>query len=71
MATAKRKEGHRVVFVEMPEDLVARIKAVAKLNHRSMSGEVIEAMERHVKAEEAARSGAEPGSKKGTKRTGR
>lgn len=68
MATAKRKEGHRVVFVEVPEDLVARLKALAAIHHRSMSGEVIEAVERHVLAFESASGDngkAEP--KKGSK----
>ncbi len=53
MATKKRKPGHKVVFVETPEDLAARLAAIAEHNHRSVTGEAIVAFERHVKAEEA------------------
>jgi hypothetical protein len=56
---AKRKEGHEVLFVEVPEALKERLRAVAKLNQRSMVGEAVVAIEQHVKAEEARRP-AEP-----------
>lgn len=56
---AKRKEGCKVVFVEAPLELVERLRAVAKLNHRSITGEAVVAFERHVQAEEAARSSAD------------
>lgn len=53
---AKRKEGHKVVFVEAPIELAERLKEVARLNHRSVNGEAVVAFERHVREEEAARS---------------
>ena len=56
---AKRKEGHEVLFVELPEGLKERLRVVAKGNQRSMVGEAVVAIQHHVKAEEAARP-AEP-----------
>jgi hypothetical protein len=56
---AKRKEGCKVVWVEAPVELVERLAAVAKANHRSVNGEAVVAFERHVAAEEALRP-AEP-----------
>ena len=53
MATKKRKAGHKVVFVETPEDLAARLAVVAEHNRRSLTGEAVFAFERPVKAEEA------------------
>jgi hypothetical protein len=55
---AKRKEGHEVLFVEVPAALKERLRKVADLNHRSMVGEAVVAIERHVAAEEAARPAA-------------
>src|SRR5205823_5370966 len=52
---ARRKEGWKVLSVEAPMELVERMKASAERNHRSLSGEAVAAMERHVAAEEAAR----------------
>ena len=51
---AKRKEGHEVLFVEVPQELKERLRVVADRNHRSMVAEAVVALERHVKAEEAA-----------------
>lgn len=51
---AKRKEGHEVLFVEVPGELKERLRAVSKINRRSMVGEAVVAIERHVAAEEAA-----------------
>jgi hypothetical protein len=51
--TKPRKEGHKVVFVETPVELAERLAVIAKRNHRSITGEAIEAFERHCKAEEA------------------
>jgi hypothetical protein len=51
--TKPRKEGHKVVFVETPTDLAERLAAVAKHNHRSITGEALAAFERHCRAEEA------------------
>ena len=56
---ARRKEGWKVLSVEAPVELVERMKAIAERNHRSMNGEAVAAIERHVAAEEAARP-AEP-----------
>jgi hypothetical protein len=56
---AKRKEGHEVLFVEVPAALKERLRIVAKGNKRSMVGEAVVAIERHVAAEEMARA-AEP-----------
>jgi hypothetical protein len=56
---AKRKEGHEVLFVEVPAALKERLRAVAQQNRRSMVGEAVVAIERHVAAEEAAQA-AEP-----------
>jgi len=56
---AKRKEGYEVLFVEVPMALKERLRVVAKGNQRSMVGEAVVAIERHVKAEEAQRP-AEP-----------
>jgi hypothetical protein len=53
MATKKRKPGHKVVFVETPEDVADRLAAVAEHNRRSVTAEAIVAFERHVKSEEA------------------
>jgi hypothetical protein len=53
LAAKKRKAGHKVVFVEVPEGLAERLKAVAEHNHRSLTGEAVVAFERHVKTEEA------------------
>ncbi len=49
-----RTEGRKVIFLEAPIDLAERLRAVAKRNHRSVNGEAIVAIERHVEAEEAA-----------------
>jgi hypothetical protein len=62
---AKRKEGHKVVFVEAPIELAERLRAVAKLNHRSVNGEAVVAIERHVEAEEAAGPSAGEGEQTG------
>jgi hypothetical protein len=66
---AKRKEGHEVLFVEMPVPLKERLRVVAKGNQRSMVGEAVVAIERHVAAAEAARpaepTAAKPKAKKG------
>jgi hypothetical protein len=48
---AKRKQGHRIIFVEAPEDLARRLKDVARRNHRSMTGEAVLAIEEHVNAQ--------------------
>jgi hypothetical protein len=61
---AKRKEGHKIVFVEVPEDLAGRLKRVAKLNDRSMTAEAVRAFRRHVEAEEKALGLAPPGVKR-------
>lgn len=63
---AKRKEGHEVLFVEVPAALKERLRAVAKQNQRSMVGEAVVAIERHVAAEEEARP-AEPTAAKAKK----
>jgi plasmid stability protein len=60
---AKRKEGHEVLFVEVPEGLKERLRVVADRNHRSMNGEAVVAIERYVVAEEAAQP-AEPTAQK-------
>jgi predicted transcriptional regulator len=52
---AKRKEGHEVLFVEVPEELKERLRVLADRNHRSMNGEAVVAIERYVAAEEATR----------------
>lgn len=52
---AKRKEGHEVLFVELPEELKERLAAVARTNRRSMTAEAVVAIERHVAVEEAQR----------------
>jgi predicted transcriptional regulator len=68
---AKRKEGHEVLFVEMPEELKERLRAVSKWNKRSMVGEAVVAIERHVKAEEAARAAETAGDKAKGKKGGK
>jgi hypothetical protein len=50
----KRKEGHEVIFLEVLPGLKERLRAVAERNHRSMVAEAVVALERHVRAEEAA-----------------
>ena len=62
-AMAKRKEGHSVLFVEVPDELKDRLRVVADRNHRSMVGETIAAIERHVEAEEARSKGKKGGAK--------
>jgi predicted transcriptional regulator len=51
---AKRKEGHEVLFVEVPQELKERLRVVAERNRRSMNGEAVVAIERYLAAEEAA-----------------
>ncbi len=68
---AKRKEGCKVVFVEAPVELAERLRAVAKLNHRSVNGEAVVAFERHVEAEEAARAGQPEPDKRNSKKKGK
>jgi hypothetical protein len=67
---AKRKEGHEVLFVEVPEELKERLRVVSKWNQRSMVGEAVVAIERHVKAEEAARAEEAPPTKDKAKKGG-
>jgi hypothetical protein len=64
---AKRKEGHEVLFVEVPVELKGRLRVVADRNHRSMVGEAVVALERHVAAEEEARPAVAVQSKKAKK----
>jgi hypothetical protein len=65
---AKRKEGHEVLFVEVPVALKERLRAIAKLNKRSMASEGVVAIERHVVAEEVAHTvAAKRKAKKGGK----
>ncbi len=64
MPMKARKEGHKVLFIEVPEELKERLRAVADRNHRSMVGEAVVAIEKHVKAEEAASSSEDNGSTK-------
>jgi hypothetical protein len=45
-----------IVYVTAGPELVVRLKRVAKRNRRSMSGEAIIAIERHVEAEEASKA---------------
>jgi hypothetical protein len=52
---ARPREGVKVVFVEAPAELVERLRALAKRNRRSMNGEALVAIERHVEAEGAPR----------------
>lgn len=49
---AKVKEGHVVLFLELPEPLKLRLREIGKRNHRSMVGEAVVAIERHVAIEE-------------------
>lgn len=67
---AKRKEGHEVLFVEMPEELKERLRVVADRNRRSMVGEAVVALERHVMAEEAAHPGEATAQKAKSKKKG-
>ncbi len=52
---ARPREGIRVLFVEAPAELAERLRALAKRNHRSMNGEALVALERHLEAEGAPR----------------
>jgi predicted transcriptional regulator len=49
----KPRAGHRRVELALPEELAERLEAVARVNYRRLTVEVLEAVKRHVKAEEA------------------
>lgn len=51
---AKRKEGHRVLFLELPDGLKERLRAIARGSRRSMVAEAQVAIERHIAIEEEA-----------------
>jgi hypothetical protein len=54
----RRKEGFKVLWLEMPVALAKRLTAVAKANRRSTNAEATVAIEQHVTAaEKAARKG--------------
>jgi hypothetical protein len=55
------------MWMEAPVDLVERLAVIAKRNRRSVTGEAIVAIERHVKAEEEAARAEEPQVVKGKK----
>jgi hypothetical protein len=72
---ARPREGIGVVFVEAPKELIERLRALAKRNHRAMNGEALVAIEKHLEAEgapavdllraEAKEKPKKPGRKKG------
>jgi hypothetical protein len=61
---ATKGKGKRVtegILVELPPGLRARLAAVAREHNRSMNGEAVEAIQRHVEAAErkAAKGGGQ------------
>ena len=45
---AKRKDGNEGLYLEVPTNIKARLKAKAKAARRSMVAEAVVAIERHV-----------------------
>lgn len=52
MAAKARKEGHDVIFVEIPTALKDRLQTIRKANGQTISGAVVIAVEKWVRAEE-------------------
>ena len=44
----RNREGVKVLFVELPEELLCRLQAVAKVSHRSVTGQTTVAIEEHL-----------------------
>ena len=71
----RNRDGVKVLFVELPEGLLYRLHAVAKLSHRSVTGQTMVAVEEHLEKYETeasrrlARQLAEEGDQEGEKRT--
>jgi plasmid stability protein len=55
---AKPREGYAVLFLEVPEELKARLQAVAAANERSTNREAVFALKAHIQAEERRRKPA-------------
>lgn len=53
-SVAKKKSKPVVLYIEMPDDLKARLARLAKLHVRKLSGEAIVAITRYVEEEEEA-----------------
>jgi hypothetical protein len=51
---AKRKEGHKPIFVEVPDALMERLRAVMDFNRRTLTAQVLLAIEQNVEQEEKA-----------------
>src|SRR5262249_41115402 len=66
MKMAKRKEGCGVAFIEVPLDLLARMKEIGRANQRSLNGEAVVAFEQHVRRH-ARTAGNGEGAKERTK----
>jgi hypothetical protein len=50
---AKRKEGYRVFYIEVPDELATTFIALAEANDRTLTAEVLRALRRHVEGERA------------------
>jgi hypothetical protein len=52
----RNREGVKVLFAELPRELLYRLQAVARLAHRSLTGQTTLAVEEHLSRHETPQS---------------
>jgi hypothetical protein len=55
-----KRPGKRVLYIELPEEFVDRVEALADRNHRTLTGEVTLALENHLAKHEQGEEATTP-----------